>query len=218
MPASPLSATLRFVLVDDTATFRGLLKDALQRQFKPQTFLDFGDGRDALAACLAAPPDLLIADLYLRDMDGRDIVRSLRQQGINSKVVVLTGYPEAQLPAELLALGVAGFLDKNSPLEQINRAVQCVLEGGMFFSATVPPPVPSLVAETAVPRVGSDVLSERECDVVRLVVQGLASKEVAERLALSTRTVEKHRARIQAKLGVRDTATLVRWSLRNGLG
>jgi DNA-binding NarL/FixJ family response regulator len=217
MPAA--TSALRFVLVDDTATFRGLLKDALQRQFHPKELLDFGNGRDALAACLAVPPDLLIADLYLRDMDGRDIVRALRQKGITTRVVILTAHPEAQLPAELVSLGVAGFVDKNSPLEQIDRAVQCVLEGGMFFSATVPPPVPSsLASEPALPRVGAEILSEREREVVRLVARGLVSKEVAEQLGLSARTVEKHRARILAKLGLHDVPMLVRWCLRNGLG
>lgn len=218
MPSPALSSTLKFILVDDTATFRDLLKDALQRRFQPQSLLDFSDGRDALAACLANPPDLLIADLYLRDMDGRDIVRRLREQGLNTKVVVLTAHPEAQLPAELVALGVAGFVDKNSPLEQIDRAVQCVLEGGMFFSATVPPPVPSLANEPFLPRAGADALSEREREVVRLVARGLVSKEVGALLGLSTRTVEKHRARILAKLGLHDIPNLVRWCLRNGLG
>lgn len=220
MSTPPFSAAaLRFILVDDTATFRGLLKDALQRRFQPSALLDFSDGRDALAACLATPPDLLIADLYLRDMDGRDIVRALREHGLTTKVVILTAHPEAQLPAELVSLGVAGFVDKNSPLEQIDRAVQCVLEGGMFFSATVPPPVPSsLASEPALPRAGASVLSEREQEVVRLVARGLVSKEVADQLGLSPRTVEKHRARILAKLDLHDIPTLVRWCLRNGLG
>jgi DNA-binding NarL/FixJ family response regulator len=218
MPA-PATASLRFVLVDDTATFRGLLKDALQRRFQPKELLDFGDGHDALKACLSHPPDLLIADLYLRDMDGRDLVRSLRERGIATRVVMLTAHPEAQLPAELVALGVAGFVDKNSPLEQIDRAVQCVLDGGMFFSATVPPPIPSaLASEPALPRLGADVLTEREQEVVRLVARGLVSKEVADRLGLRTRTVEKHRARILARLGLHDLPNLVRWCLRNGLG
>ena len=218
MPISP-PAALRFILVDDTATFRGLLKDALQRRFQPQSLLDFGDGREALASCLAAPPDLLIADLYLRDMDGRDLVRTLRQRGIGTRVVMLTAHPEAQLPAELLSLGVAGFVDKNSPLEQIDRAVQCVLDGGMFFSATVPPPVPSSMAsEPPLPRLGAEVLSGREQEIVRLVARGLVSKEVAGQLGLSPRTVEKHRARILAKLDLHDVPTLVRWCLRNGLG
>lgn len=219
MPASGPTSKQKFVLVDDTATFRGLLKDALQRRFQPAELRDFGDGREALAACLAAPPDLLIVDLYLREIDGRDIVRALRERGFATRVVVLTAHPEAQLPAELVSLGVAGFVDKNSPLEQIDRAVQCVLDGGMFFSATVPPPVPSsLNSEPPLPRVGAEVLSEREQEVVRLVARGLVSKEVADQLGLSTRTVEKHRARIFAKLGLHDVPMLVRWCLRNGLG
>ncbi len=215
---SPAATGLRLVLVDDTVTFRELLRDSLQRRFHPRELKDFANGRDALAACLAHPPDLLIADLYLLDMDGRDVVRELRRHNQTTRVVVLTAHPEAQLPAELVALGVAGFVDKNSPLEQIDRAVQCVLEGGMYFSATVPPPVPSLASEPAIPRAGSDALSEREREVVRLVARGLVSKEVASQLGLSTRTVEKHRARIFAKLGLRDIPTLVRWCLRNGLG
>ncbi|MCF7688288.1 MAG: response regulator transcription factor [Cephaloticoccus sp.] len=209
---------LRIVLVDDTNTFRSLLRETLQQRFQPAALLDFADGREALASCIATPPDLLIADLYLRQSDGRDIIRDLRQRGLKMQVVVLTAYPEAGLPAELLSLGVAGFVDKNSPLEQIELAVQCVLEGGMFFSATVPPPVPTLSGEPALPRLGADVLSEREREVVHLVARGLLSKEVADRLGLSTRTVEKHRARILAKLGLHDTPTLVRWCLRNGLG
>ena len=220
MSATPASAdNLRFVLVDDTATFRGLLKDALQRRFHPSELQDFEDGKDALASCIASPPDLLIADLFLRDMDGCDIVRELRKRGMNTRVVILTAHPEAHLPAELVALGVAGFVDKNSPIEQIDRAVHCVLDGGMFFSATVPPPVPSTLAhEPALPRVGADCLSEREQQVVRLVARGLVSKQVADQLGLSTRTVEKHRARILAKLGLHDVPMLVRWCLRNGLG
>lgn len=217
MPTPPPSA-YRFVLVDDTATFRELLRDSLQRRFQPKELRDFAQGREALAACLASPPDLLIVDLYLRDMDGRDIVRELRRHQHATRVVVLTAHPEAQLPAELVSLGVAGFVDKNSPLEQIDRAVHCVLEGGMFFSATVPPPVPTLSVEPSIPRLGADALSEREQEVVRLVARGLVSKEVAAQLGLSTRTVEKHRARIFAKLGLHDVPTLVRWCLRNGLG
>ncbi|QYM78513.1 response regulator transcription factor [Horticoccus luteus] len=209
---------LRFVLVDDTATFRELLKEALLRRFQPLELRDFANGREALDSCLASPPDLLIADLYLRDFDGRDIVRELRNRRLETRVIVLTAHPEAQLPAELVSLGVAGFVDKNSPLDQIDRAVQRVLDGGMFFSAAVPPPVSFASAGPTLPRVGAEALSEREQEVVRLVVRGLASKEVGAQLNLSTRTVEKHRARIFAKLGVHDVPTLVRWCLRNGLG
>lgn len=207
-----------FVLIDDTATLRELLKDALTRRFTPCEVRDFEDGKDGLKSCLERAPDLLIVDLYLRDTDGRDVIRELRRQGLQLKIIVLTAHPDAGLPAELVGLGVAGFVDKNSPLDQIERAVQRVLEGGMFFSAAVPPPVPAVGSEPDLPRIGAEVLSEREKEVVRLVARGFLSKEVADKLGLSTRTVEKHRSRILAKLGLRDVPSLVRWCLRNGLG
>ena len=199
-------------------TFRELLRVELIRRFTPAKLLDFSDGNEGLAACLANPPDLLIIDLYLRDQDGRDVIRELRARNIQTRILVLTAYPEANLPAELVALGVAGFVDKNSPLEQIDRAVQRVLDGGMFFSAAVPPPVPSLSGEPTVPRTAPSTLSEREREVVRLVARGMPSKEIAGALGLSMRTVEKHRSRILSKLGLHDMPTLVRWCLRNGLG
>ena len=210
------AAAARLVIVDDLATFRELVRESIARNIRPRELHDFADGREALAHCLADPPDLLIVYLYLRKIDGRDIVAALRDRGLATRVVVLTAHPEAQLPAELMALGVAGFVDKNSPLEQIDRAVECVLDGGMFFSATVSPPVPT--AGPVLPRVGLEALSEREQEVARLVARGLLSKQIAGKLNLSTRTVEKHRGRIFAKLGVHDVPTFVRWCLRHGLG
>lgn len=208
----------RFVLIDDTATLRELLKEALKRRFAPCDVLDFEDGKDGLASCLETPPDILVVDLYLRDTDGREVVKEIRRKNLTFPVIVLTAHPDASLPAELVGLGVAGFVDKNSPLEQIERAVQRVLEGGMFFSAAIPPPVPSIGSEPDLPRIGAEALSEREKEVVRLVARGYLSKEVADQLNLSTRTVEKHRSRILGKLGLRDVPSLVRWCLRNGLG
>lgn len=210
-------ASPSIVLVDDTATYRLLLRETLRKAFPASELRDFSSGEQAMAACLERPPDLLVTDLRLRSMDGRGLVRGLWERGCRPRAVVLTAYPESGLPGELLALGVAGFVDKSSPMEQVAHAVQCVWQGGMHFSATVPPPMP-VMADPALPWGGADSLSEREREVVRLVVRGLLSKQIAAELGLSTRTVEKHRARICAKLGMHDVPTLVRWSLRNGLG
>jgi DNA-binding NarL/FixJ family response regulator len=211
--AVPTAVALRIVLVEDTETFRVLLKGELQRRLRRCEVRDYALGREALNACLEAPPDLLIADLHLPDMDGRSLIRALRLRGVGARAIVLTAHPDARLPGELVGLGVAGFVDKSSPLAQVERAVRRVLEGGMFFSA----PLPAPAAARAAPEAPLSVLSPREMDVLRLVVCGLASKEVGDRLGLSPRTVEKHRAHILAKLGIRDLPTLVRWGLMNGL-
>lgn len=214
-PTMPVAAP-SFVLIDDTLTFRELLKDALQRRLAPREVRDFTLGREGLESCLQSPPDLVIVDLYLPDMEGRSLIRHLRQRGLNTRIVVLTAHAEERLPAELVGLGVAGFLDKNSSLDLIERAVRRVLEGGMFFSASVPPPVPSPAAGPALPLSTASVLTPREQEVLRWVVRGFVSKEIGAKLELSTRTIEKHRAHILAKLGIRDLATLVRWGVQHG--
>ncbi len=205
-------------MVDDSATFRELVRETLAARYRPLVFEGYALGREGIAACTAAPPDLLIVDLYLHDMDGRDVVRALRREQVDTRVLAVTAHPDAGLPADLVQLGVAGFVDKHSPIEQLERAVQRLLEGGMFFSASVRPPEPRLGDEPAIPTAQANILSEREQEVVRLVARGLASKEIGDRLGLSTRTVEKHRARILARLGLHDIPTLVRWCLHRGLG
>ena len=100
-------SNLRFILADDTKTFGELLKVELIRHFKPAELLNFSDGREALNACISNPPDLLITDLYLNNYDGRDLIRSLRSNNIFTRIIVLTAYPESNLPAQLVALGVA---------------------------------------------------------------------------------------------------------------
>ncbi len=205
-------------MIDDSATFREMVRATICAAFPGASFTSFALGREGLAACIERPPDLLIVDLYLHDTDGREIVRQLSRLNVSTRILTVTAHPDAGLPAELVQLGVAGFVDKHSPIEQIERAAHRVLEGGMFFSASVRPPAPPSTDQPAIPSAPASVLSEREKEVIRLVARGLASKEIGSQLGLSTRTVEKHRARILARLGLHDLPTLVRWCLQRGLG
>ena len=218
--SGPLDPTAcRFVLVEDDGLLRELLAEALRQRFEPRELRAFGEGAPALAHCLAEPVDLLIADLHLPDLDGREIVGRLRARQRPTRVIALTAETHATLPAELIALGVAGYVDKQSPLEQIERAVRRVLAGGIYFSAGVAPESPApILAQQRTSEPGPAVLTERERAVVRAVARGLSSKEVAASLELHVRLVEKERARAMTKLGVRDLAGLIRWALRHGLG
>lgn len=220
MPDSPRPSQTaqHFYMIDDSAMFRELVRDVITLAFPTALFRGFALGREGLAACIKNPPDLLIVDLYLHDMDGREIVRELSRLHKVTRILAVTAHPDAGLPAELVQLGVAGFVDKHSPVEQIERAAQRVLEGGMFFSASVRPPAPPATDQPSIPSAPASVLTPREKEVIRLVARGLASKEIGAQLGLSTRTVEKHRARILARLGLHDLPTLVRWCLQRGLG
>jgi DNA-binding NarL/FixJ family response regulator len=137
-PAARTSVALdakgcRFVVVEDDALLCDLLARTLRREFEPAALHAFRTGREALQHCLREPVDLLLTDLGLADLNGREVIRQTRARERTTRVIVLTGKIDAALPAELVALGVAGFVDKAAPLEHAVRAVQRVLAGGMYF-------------------------------------------------------------------------------------
>ena len=188
-------------------------------------------GKEGLEYGLRTKPDLLAVDLFLPDLHGLEIVREVRARLPATRILVLTGHPDGDLPARLVAQGVHGFVDKAAPLSYIMQAMESLMEGGMFFATHVPPKGATPSAQAALPKVAAGVrsdpeafsleavkvLSAREIEVARLVAEGFSSKELAARLGLSVRTVEKHRANIMEKVGVHEVASLVRWCVQTGL-
>ncbi len=210
----PSPTSDRVVVIEDDALLSDLLAHALRTRLQLANVQVYSRGRSGLEHCLRNPPDLLMVDLRLPDMNGREIVQTLRARWPALRVVVLTGETNPALPAELLTLGVSGFVHKTSPLAEIEMAVQRVLAGGFYFSAAFTP-VP--VRSTPDENTARNPLTEREREIARLVASGLISKEIAARLHLSPRTVEKARAQILGKLGLRDLPSLVRWCMQQGL-
>jgi DNA-binding NarL/FixJ family response regulator len=224
---------MRAVIIEDEAVFRQMLAMALGRVRGLQVAGSFGEGKAGLDFCLKTRPNLLVVDLYLPGMHGLEVIKAVRAQLPDTRILVLTGHPDGDLPARLIAQGVNGFVDKNAPINYVLQAVESVMSGGMFFAAHIPPSVTAEAAKNAAraPRVAPSVkagpptlsleamqmLSSREIEVVRLVAEGFSSKEIANRLDLSVRTVEKHRANIMDKVGVHEVASLVRWCVQSGI-
>ncbi len=197
--------------------FRQLILLTLGKVQDLQVVGEFGLGRPGLDFCLREKPDMLVVDLMLPDLNGLEIARELRRTLPDMKILVITAHPSERLPADLMALGVNGYVDKTEPIEYVLSAVETVRSGGMFFasrvrakggtSAAVPSSRPALQSP----------LTEREQEIARLVAAGQMSKEIAAKLNLSVRTVEKHRANIMEKIGVREVASLTRWCIQAGL-
>jgi DNA-binding NarL/FixJ family response regulator len=222
----------KVVVIEDEAVFRQMLGMALRRIRGLIVSGEFADGRAGLDYCLARRPNLLIVDLYLPGMHGLEVVQAARAKLPEMRILVLTGHPDGDLPAQLIAQGVHGFVDKSEPINYILQAVESVMSGGMYFATNVAPTavrgderaatvkaVPGGLRPTApaTSLQAVEMLSSRELEVARLVAEGFSSKEVASRLGLSARTVEKHRANIMDKIGVREVASLVRWCVQSGL-
>lgn len=207
-----------FVLVEDDQLLSDLLANALRDRFNATRLEVFTHGQAAMDHCLAEAPDLLVTDLALPDMNGRELIRVLRARWPDLRVIVMTGQVNPALPGELLSLGAAGFVHKTSSFDELELAIRRVLENQIYISAGLKLEIPqrnSGRAATGSPPPG--VLTEREREIARLVASGLISKEIAARLNLSPRTIEKARAKIFAKLELRDLPSLVRWCLNHDL-
>ena len=208
---------LRAVLIEDETMFRQLILLTLGKVKDLQVIGEFGSGRLGLEFCQREKPDLLVVDLMLPDLNGLDVAREVRRTMPDTKILVITAHPSERLPAELMALGVSGYVDKTEPIEYVLSAVETVRNGGMFFASRVRAKGGS---STGLPagRPKLDVpLTEREQEIARMVAAGQMSKEIAAKLNLSVRTVEKHRANIMEKVGVREVASLTRWCIQAGL-
>ncbi len=205
---------LRVVVIEDETMFRQLILLTLGKVKALTVIGEFGLGKPGLQFCLRDKPDMLVVDLMLPDLNGMEIAREVRKALPETKILVITAHPSERLPADLMALGVNGYVDKTEPIEYVLSAVETVRAGGMFFASKVRGKVGAL----AVQRKPMDVpLTEREIEIARLVARGQMSKEIAATLNLSVRTVEKHRANIMEKIGVREVASLTRWCIQTGL-
>jgi DNA-binding NarL/FixJ family response regulator len=202
------------VVIEDDPLLLDLLNLAVKLHFTPARLKTFGRGRPALEFCWAEKPALVITDLGLPDMDGRAVIRALQSSSPDTRILVLTGEVSSTLPGELIALGVSGYIDKGSPLENTMAAVKRVLEGGIYFSAPIRP---GLSCGNIASAVAPESLTARQREIARLVASGLISKEIGTQLKLSRRTIEKSRAEILAKLNLRDLPGLVRWCIQHGL-
>lgn len=211
-----MRSQIRVVLIEDETMFRQLILLTLGKVKGVQVIAEFGLGVPGLEYCLKEKPDMLVVDLMLPDTNGLDIAREVRRVVPDMKILVITAHPSERLPADLMALGVNGYVDKTEPIEYVLSAVETVRAGGMFFASRVR-------AKSGAPLPGGakrplDVpLTEREQEIARLVAAGQMSKEIAAKLNLSVRTVEKHRANIMEKVGVREVASLTRWCIQVGL-
>lgn len=207
---------LRAVLIEDETMFRQLILLTLGKVKDLEVIGEYGMGRPGLDCCLREKPDLLVVDLMLPDLNGMEVAREARRTLPDIKILVITAHPSERLPAELMALGVNGYVDKTEPIEYVLSAVETVRNGGMFFASRVRARggAPSITISRPTMPIP---LTEREQEIARLVAAGQMSKEIASKLNLSVRTVEKHRANIMEKIGVREVASLTRWCIQAGL-
>jgi two-component system, NarL family, invasion response regulator UvrY len=214
---------IRVLVVEDHEVIRDALAALLAASTGMQVVGTASSIRDATPLLDRHDPDVVLADLSLADGSGMELVRVVRRAGLNSRVVILTGFGDAFAAAEALSYGVAGYAVKSQSAAEIVEAIRAVGAGGHYVAPQMTAKMPGRPSDVDVPSKASSrgkslaALSRREHEVFLQVVEGYSVNEIARRLHISRKTVETHRSRIHHKLSLRTDADLIRFAVAYGI-
>jgi two-component system response regulator NreC len=202
---------ISIVLADDHTIVRRALRVLLEAESDFEVVAEAEDAEGAIRYLRGHKPDVLILDLNMPGRPSLETIGDMREASPKTKIVVLTMQKEPAFARQALQQGVLGYVLKEAADDELVQAVRSAAAGETYLQ-------PALGAKLAAePESVASDLSERETDVLRLIALGHTNAEIAEKLYISVRTVETHRAHIQQKLGVSSRAELVRSALSRGL-
>jgi DNA-binding NarL/FixJ family response regulator len=216
-----MSDTHRVVVCDDHAIFREGIKQVLAANPHLEVVGEAANGLDALATIKKLQPELVITDITMPEMSGIDLTREVARELPETRVVILSVHSRKTFIMEALKAGARGYVLKDSAGEKLLDAVEAVLAGDCYLDS----PVAGHIVEEFVKLPGpqevvgaaGEALTDRERQILILVVEGYSNKQIAEKLFVSPKTVDNHRAKIMAKLGRHDVIGLVKYALGSGL-
>ncbi len=212
---------LRLVLVDDQELVRAGLRGILRESFGFEVVGECSDGGPVVATVQRTAPDVVLMDVRMPAVDGIAATRTLRAACPDVPVLALTTFDDDAALAGMLRAGVAGFVLKGVPAEELQRAVRVVAEGGAWLDPAVTARVLDVYQGAPDPAGRDDpalgLLTERERDVLVRIGRGSTNGEIAEELGIGEVTVKTHINRIFAKLDLRDRAAAVIYAYEHGL-
>lgn len=213
---------IRIALVDDHSLFRKGLKVLLSSRKDFSIVAEVGSGEEFLEVLMQAQPDVVFMDYAMPQMNGAETTRRALEMLPDMKVITLSMFGDNAYYSDMMSSGAKGFLLKDSEFNEVVEAVETVSAGGTYFSASLLESLShSMRSRSVTSNVSSDIaeddrLSDREVEVLVAICQGLSTQEIADKLFISKRTVDKHRANILEKSGCKNTASLVVYAIRNG--
>lgn len=206
----------RVVIADDHTIVREGLKQLLTAAGDIEVVGEAVDGHEALARVRNVEFDVLVLDMSMPGKAGMELIRQIKSEKPKLRIVVLTMHQENQYAVRAIRAGASGYLTKDSASAQLVHAIRKVASGGAFISAEVAEQLAHQAhgASSAAPH---EALSDREFQVLQLLVAGVSLTDIGEQLHLSVKTISTHKARILEKLGLANQAELIRYAIAHGL-
>ncbi|HEY0886864.1 MAG TPA: response regulator transcription factor [Ramlibacter sp.] len=209
---SPTPQHVRVVLADDHELVRSGIKSLLSMVDGVEVIAEASDGSELITLVDSLTPDLVMTDISMPGMDGITAIAEIHQRHPEVKLLVLSMYDTVDFVKRAVANGACGYLMKDAPPFELEQAVRSVMATGSYYS----PVIAQRLLQPSEPT-ADDELTQRQVEILKLIAQGRASKEIAFELGLSPKTVDVHRARIMDRLQLNDIASLTLYAVRKGL-
>ncbi len=212
---------IRVILADDHVVVRQGLRALLSAEDDIEIVGEADNGRQAVQLVRKLSPDVALIDIAMPVLNGLEATRQITKGCPSTRVLVLSTYGDDEYVQKLVGAGAAGYLVKQSAANDLLKAIRETHRGNSFFSATVARNMRNLRADGLngenAPARQEDALTTREAEVLQLIAEGMANKQIAAELGISIKTVEKHRQQVMNKLGIHDVAGLTRFAITKGI-
>ena len=212
------SGRIRVLLADDHQLLRQAMRLMLEMQEQIEVIAEASDGREAVDLTDRLKPDVVLMDLAMPGLNGVEATGQIVKQNPRTKVLIVTGYVDDRRVLTALRAGAHGYVVKRSDINELLLAIQAVNLGNPYFSQSLAhgrSPVEYLLQARG--EGPADSLSPREREVLQLVAEGYTNQEIADRLVVSVKTVEAHKAHIMAKLKAQNRTDLIKYAIRQGI-
>jgi DNA-binding NarL/FixJ family response regulator len=202
----------KIVIADDHAMVREGVKNLIKQNRDYEVVAEATNGKEAIALYEKHSPDLLIMDISMPDMNGMEVSKELLEKNEAANIIILSMFDDEEYVSRCLEIGVKGYVIKNESGSELDYAIKSVLQGKNYFSRQAQNVIFKKYSHNIVRKKQAEEvirLTNREQEVAKLIVQGLSSSEIADKLILSQRTVDTHRANLMKKIGVKNAIELV---------
>jgi DNA-binding NarL/FixJ family response regulator len=208
-------SSIGVILCDDHAIFRQGMRVTLESSESLEILGEAENGEECLDLVSEVHPNVVFLDINMPVMDGIECLKRLKDEYPEVKVVALTQYDEKRFIKQMLKYGADGYILKTTSRKEMLKAIETVMSGGVYLAEEADKQMQGLKTAGEGSSLFPD-LSDREKEVIRLMCEGLSTREIAERVHLSVHTIESHRSNVFKKVGVTNVAGLVRWAVNNG--
>jgi DNA-binding NarL/FixJ family response regulator len=208
---------VRVLIADDQTLFRAGLAKLLNEDPRVEVVGQAFDGADAAKQAGKLKPDVVLMDLKMPNIDGIEATRQIVEADPNIKVLILTTFETDNHVIQALKVGASGYVLKDSSAEAITSSIVAVMSGEKVMASAVANRVLEMLTGTTTPKEFYDGLTNREIEILKLLANGMANKQIAYRLKISEKTVRNHVSNTYEKLGIYDRSQAVLYAVKKGL-